>query len=80
MRPEQIVHALQSKEITQTEIVKSAGLEQSSRAQVSAVIHRKSRSRRIEQAIASATGFPLHKLWPEWYEADGKRKRRIRAA
>jgi lambda repressor-like predicted transcriptional regulator len=78
MTPIQIVRALQSRQTTQAEVAEKAGLDITSRAQVSAVIHRRSRSQRIESAIASATGLGLHQLWPEWYEANGKRIRRLR--
>lgn len=45
---------------------------------VGAVIHGRSRSRKIENRIASLTGLPLAELWPAWHGKDAQRRRRPR--
>lgn len=43
---------------------------------VGAVIHGRSRSKRIELHIASITGLTLAELWPQWYGPQAQRRRK----
>lgn len=75
MKPFEITNVLQSHDVTQVDIAVSVQLPASSRTLVSMVIRRLARSRRVEQAIAQHAQLPLHKVFPEWYEPSGKRKK-----
>jgi len=43
---------------------------------VSAVVAGRGRSKKIENRIASATGVPRERLWPQWYGPEAQRRRR----
>lgn len=79
MTPAQINQILHDKERTQESVALAAGLPSTSRNQVSQVIHGLSRSSRVELAIADATGLALNVLFPDWYDASGKRLRAARS-
>lgn len=64
MHPAQIKAAIAMRDYTQSKIAAETKVEPNS---VSAVIHGRSRSARIERRIALVTGLPLHVLWPQWY-------------
>lgn len=82
MTPVEINNALQARGIRQIDVVTGLGMPKTSRIIVSNVIHRLSRSRRIEAEIARLIDMPLHVLWPEWYDAEPSKgaKRGKRAA
>ncbi|MGN6229164.1 MAG: helix-turn-helix domain-containing protein [Dyella sp.] len=44
------------------------------------VIHGNRRSRKVELRIASITRLPLAELWPQWYGAHAKLRRRSNQA
>ncbi|MGB3749431.1 MAG: hypothetical protein WA961_14625 [Rhodanobacter sp.] len=43
---------------------------------VGAVIHGRSRSKKVETRIAAATRMPLAELWPQWHGPNAKPSRR----
>ena len=71
MTPLEIRFLLSAEGLSQTALGKLCGVSQPS---VWRVIEGKSRSKTIELCISNAVGVPLHKLWPQWYRADGKRQ------
>jgi lambda repressor-like predicted transcriptional regulator len=75
MKPEDITAQLSEKGVRQIDIVRRLGMDLTSRPVVSMVIHRLSRSRRIEQEIGKALGRPLTEVFPEWYGADARKRR-----
>lgn len=75
MTPEQITAGLIARGVTQQDIAVRAGLAAYNRSQVSAVVNRNSRSRKIETEIAAALERPIGEVFPEWYTPDGQRLR-----
>lgn len=73
MHPAQIKAAIQMRGYTQAQIATECRVEANT---VSAVVHGRSRSRRIEQRIAAVTGLPLPMLWPAWHDPQAQRARR----
>lgn len=73
MHPAHIKAALEIQDYSQTQVARDCGVE---RTTVGAVIHGRSRSRRIEMRIAAITQLPLAELWPQWYGAKAKARRR----
>lgn len=65
MHPADIQAAIRKTGSNQAEIAARLGLTE---AAVSLVIHSRSKSRRIADAIADITGLSLKKLWPGVYE------------
>lgn len=63
------------RDLTQAQIAAQSGVEPNT---VSAVIHGRSRSARIERRIAAATGLPLAVLWPQWHGDAASTRRRPR--
>jgi Ner family transcriptional regulator len=63
--------ALKVKRLTMSDIAK---LENVAPTSVSAVVRGNVRSRRLEHALASATGFAPHELWPDRYERKSNAK------
>lgn len=71
--PAKIKYALALRDYQQTDVARECRVEPNT---VSAVIHGRSRSKRIEMRIAAITGLALAELWPQWYGASAKRRRR----
>lgn len=71
--PAKIKYALALRGYQQTDIARECDVEPNT---VSAVIHGRSRSKRIEMKIAAITGLPLAELWPQWHGPQSERRRR----
>lgn len=71
--PAKIKYALALRGYQQTDVAKECGVEPNT---VSAVIHGRSRSKRIEMRISAITGLQLVELWPQWHGARSERRRR----
>lgn len=66
MKPAMIQARLKMFGTSQRDIARKIG--DVSDSAINLVIHGRGRSRRIEQAIATAVLMPLHKVFPQWYE------------
>jgi len=64
MHPAEIQAAIKVAGTTQAQIAQECGVAANT---VSAVIHGRSRSQRVEQRIAEITGSDPAQLWPHWY-------------
>lgn len=75
MDPLIIRYLLKAKGMSLTDIARSQPSRSTKKplslASVCQVVDGKSRSRRIEKAVAKAVGLPLHEVFPDWYESDG---------
>lgn len=65
--------ALIKRDLDQTKVAKSLAPSVDP-SLVTRVIHGEKRSRRVEEAISSATGIPLWRLWPKWHSRPRARK------
>lgn len=65
--------ALMLAQVTQADIARQCKVEPAS---VSAVVNGRSRSKTIETRIASAVGVLPDVLWPQWYGAEAKRRKK----
>jgi len=72
-QPARIKYALALQDYTQSAIAKECGVKPTT---VGAVIHGRSRSKAIENRIASITRIPLAELWPQWHGPAAKHRRR----
>ncbi len=59
--------------ITQAEIADQCGVAPNT---VNAVVHGRSRSRKVENRITTATGVSREQLWPQWYGPNAVRRRK----
>lgn len=66
MHPADIKAALQKRGTNQSKIAETLSL---SRSTVTYVIQGRSKSRRVAEAISTATGIPVERLWPGKYPA-----------
>lgn len=73
MHPAHIKAALEVRSTTQAAIAAQC---QVTPTAVNDVVHGRKRSRRIEMRIAAITQLPLAELWPQWYGAKSKKRRR----
>lgn len=73
MHPAQIKAAIQMSGSTIAAIAEVLEVERSA---VGHVIHGRTRSARIEEAIAKVVRRPMHEIWPTWYAPDGRKKTR----
>lgn len=64
MHPAEIQAAIKVAGVSQAQIATDCGVAANT---VSAVIHGRSRSQRVEHRIADITGLPAEQLWPHWY-------------
>jgi len=71
--PAKIKCALMLRGYRQADVAGECGVENNT---VWAVIHGRSRSRKIENRIAAITGISLADLWPQWHGQDATRRRR----
>jgi len=72
-QPALIKYALALRGYTQTGVARECDVEATT---VGAVIHGRSRSKKIEARIAAITGMALAELWPQWHSPSAKRSRR----
>jgi transcriptional regulator with XRE-family HTH domain len=72
-----IKYELALRNYTQSDVAAECGVEATT---VGAVIHGRSRSKKIEVRIASITHLPLAYMWPQWHGPDVKPRRRRAAS
>lgn len=65
--------ALMAAGYTQAQVARACSVEATT---VSAVVHGRCRSKRIEERIALLTGLSLAELWPQWHGPDASKRRR----
>ena len=70
MHPADIKAALQKRGTNQSKIAETMKV---SRSTVTYVIQGRSKSRRVAEAISTATGIPVDRLWPGKYFTDDQR-------
>lgn len=68
-----IKFALSLRNHTQVDVAQQCNVQPTT---VGAVIHGRSRSKRVELRIAAITGMPLAELWPQWHGPHADRRRR----
>lgn len=75
-RVARLKYELAIRDYRQSDVARECSVEPTT---VGAVIHGRSRSRKIETRIAAITRLPLAELWPQWYGEYASRRRRARA-
>lgn len=70
--PTRVRMALMAAGCTQADIARSCGVASNT---VSAVVHGRGRSAKVENRIASVTGLLVSELWPQWYGPEAQRRR-----
>ncbi|WP_430391093.1 hypothetical protein [Dyella sp. 20L07] len=77
--PKKIKYALSLCDYTQRDIARECNVKSTT---VGAVIHGRSRSRKVENRIAAVTRLPLSELWPQWHgsQASARRRRPVSSA
>lgn len=75
MDPLIVRYLIKAKGMSMTDIARSVKNRSTKKplslASITQVIDGKSRSRRIEEAVAAALELPMHEVFPRWYAADG---------
>lgn len=72
-RVAKLKYELALRDMTQADIASQCGVEPTT---VGAVIHGRSRSKKVELRIAIITRLPLAELWPQWHGPNAKPRRR----
>lgn len=72
-QPAKIKYELALHDYTQADVARECGIAPTT---VGAVVHGRSRSRKVELRIAAITQKPLAELWPQWHGPDAHRRRR----
>jgi lambda repressor-like predicted transcriptional regulator len=67
-----ITACLKTLGLTLTDVAESLGV---TPGLVCSVVHRRTRSGRVEAEIARILGAGIHQVFPDWYRPDGGRKR-----